>query len=177
MPAYRDDEVDLLIDRWAEILPDLDLGPLDVMSRLRRAARGLTELRAEVFGRSGLSIWEFDVLAALRREPAPHILTPTELGQRTMVGSAAISNRLEHLLERALIVREANPEDGRSRLVRLLPEGAALAEAAMRDLVEAERLALAGMPAVELAEFISGLRHLGESLPGVPTRAPRRAGG
>ena len=33
---WSDDDVDDVIDAWSEILPDLDLTPLDVMSRLRR---------------------------------------------------------------------------------------------------------------------------------------------
>jgi DNA-binding MarR family transcriptional regulator len=165
MPDYRDDEVDSLIDRWAEILPDVDLEALDVMSRLRRAARGLADLRAEVFARSGLSIWEFDVLAALRREPAPHVLRPGALAQRTMVSSATISHRLNRLVDRGLIVRESQADDGRAVRVRLLPDGAALAESGMRDLVAAEEAALAGLTDASRRGLVSGLRHLGAALP------------
>jgi len=49
-----DDEVDLLIDAWSRRLPDVDLTPLDVMSRLRRASIRLARLRSEAFATAEL---------------------------------------------------------------------------------------------------------------------------
>ena len=92
-----DDEVDLLIDAWSRRLPDADLTPLDVMSRLRRASIRLARLRSEAFATAELASWEFDVLAALRRAEPPHELSPAQLIERTMIGSAAMSHRLVNL--------------------------------------------------------------------------------
>ncbi len=105
----RDDEVDLLIDAWSGRLPDVDLTPLDVMSRLRRASIRLARIRAGAFATAGLAAWEFDVLAALRRADPPHELSPAQLIERTMIGSAAMTNRLAHLSDRGYVEREANP--------------------------------------------------------------------
>lgn len=139
----RDDDVDLLIDAWSRRLPDVDLTPLDVMSRLRRVALRLARLRAEAFTSAGLSVWEFDVLAALRRAEEPHELSPAQLIESTMIGSAAMTNRLEKLAARGLVDRRPNPRDGRGVLVRLSEEGTERVDAAMTELVrrEAEELA------------------------------------
>src|SRR3954471_17604466 len=117
--SVRDDEVDLLIDAWSQRLPEVDLTPLDVMSRLRRVAARLARLRAGAFRVAKLAAWEFDVLAALRRADPPHRMSPAQLIDATMSSSAGMSARLASLMERALIERRKNPNDGRSILVEL----------------------------------------------------------
>lgn len=159
----RDDEVDLLVDAWADRIPDVDFTPLDVMSRLRRVALRLNDLRAVAFRSADLTSWEFDVLAALRRADPPHELSPMELSRATMVGTAAITNRLENLVERGLIVRKANPRDGRSNLARLTPAGTERVDAAMIALVRLEADELQRLSAPQQAQLASLLRILGGS--------------
>ena len=156
----RDDEVDLLIDAWSRRLPDVDLTPLDVMSRLRRVSNRLGRLRASAFGGAGLAAWEFDVLAALRREEAPHELSPAQLIEATMIGSGAMTNRLDNLSRRGLVERRPNPRDGRSVLVRLTTDGATHVDDAMRRLAEREAEALRGLTHEEQATLARLLRRL-----------------
>lgn len=158
-----DDEVDLLVDAWAGRLPEIDFTPLDVMSRLRRVALRLNTLRASAFRSADLSSWEFDVLAALRRAEPPHELSPMELSRATMIGTAAMSNRLENLAARGLIERKANPRDGRSNLARLTPEGASRVDAAMIALVGLEAEELERLTGQQQAQLASLLRLLGDS--------------
>ncbi|MET0673049.1 MAG: MarR family transcriptional regulator [Microbacterium pygmaeum] len=160
MPDVPDDEVDLLIDAWSRRLPTADLTPLDVMSRLRRVSIRLSKLRAGAFATAGLAAWEFDVLAALRRTDPPHELSPAQLIDQTMIGSAAMTNRLGNLSERGLIDREPNPRDGRSVIIRLTAAGAERADAAMLELVDRERLALGVLSADEVATLARLLRPL-----------------
>jgi DNA-binding MarR family transcriptional regulator len=134
----RDDEVDLLIDAWSRRLPDVDLTPLDVMSRLRRASLRLARLRTATFAQAGLASWEFDVLAALRRAEHPHEMNPAQLIEATMIGSAAMTNRLDKLTARGLVERRPNDLDRRSILVRLTDEGASRVDAAMTELARRE---------------------------------------
>jgi len=160
MPARddKDDEVDLLIDAWSRLLPDVDLTPLDVMSRLRRAAVQLTKLRTRAFAHVGLATWEFDVLAALRR--AGTELTATQLVTAGMIGSAAMTTRLDKLTDRGLVTRRPNPDDGRGILVAITTDGQSRVDAAMTELVRAEASALAGVSRTDQAKLASMLRLL-----------------
>ncbi|MEU1973045.1 MarR family transcriptional regulator [Microbacterium sp. NPDC019599] len=161
--AHGDDEVDLLIDAWSRLLPEVDLTPLDVMSRLRRAAVQLAKLRARAFGQAGLAVWEFDVLAALRR--AGTELTATQLVTATMIGSAAMTTRLDKLSERGLVGRRPNPDDGRGILVSITHDGQRRVDAAMTELVRAEAAALRGVSPADQAKLAAVLRLLVDGRP------------
>jgi DNA-binding MarR family transcriptional regulator len=158
--ADRDDEVDLLIDAWSRRLPDVDLTPLDVMSRLRRVSHRLTRLRAGAFNGAGLASWEFDVLAALRRIDPPHELSPAQLIEATMIGSAAMSNRLDKLSGRGLIERRPNDIDRRSVIVQLTDDGAARVDAAMSELVRREATELRDVSLADQAALARILRQM-----------------
>jgi hypothetical protein len=49
------------------VLPEVDVSPLEVLSRVSRLARYLDRQRSVIFARHDLEIWSFDVLSALRR--------------------------------------------------------------------------------------------------------------
>jgi DNA-binding MarR family transcriptional regulator len=154
------DEVDALIGAWSERLPDVDVTPLEVMSRLRRVSIRLGRIRAGAFATAGLASWEFDVLAALRRADEPHELSPAQLIQRTMIGSAAMTNRITHLVERGYVERQANPRDGRGVLVRLTDEGRVRVDAAMSELIRREARALSVLSRDDIDELARMLRPL-----------------
>jgi DNA-binding MarR family transcriptional regulator len=158
---FDNDEVDAIIDAWAQHLPEVDFTPLDVMSRLRRVNHQLNEIRREAFRSTGLEIWEFDVLAALRRAPAPHELSPSQLMEATMIGSAAMTNRLDNLTKRELISRRPNPVDARSNLARLTVDGTDRVDRAMVGLVEREAVVLKALTREQQAALAEMLRVLG----------------
>ena len=64
----EDDDVDLVIDAWADALPDLDFAPLDVLSRLRRLSPRVQEVRRLSFAAGELAPWEFELLSLLRQD-------------------------------------------------------------------------------------------------------------
>ena len=70
------DEVDELVAAWRAQRPDLDVEPMQVLSRVSRLARHLDIARRGAFAGHGLEAWEFDVLSALRRAGPPFQLTP-----------------------------------------------------------------------------------------------------
>ena len=76
------DEVDRLVAAWARERPDLDVRPLEVLSRVTRLARHLDRARSTAFAAHDLDGWEFDVLAALRRAGRPYLLSPGALVTR-----------------------------------------------------------------------------------------------
>ena len=91
------DEVDAIVDAWHRERPDLDVAPLQVLSRIGRLADVLDERRAEAFAEHGLQAHEFDVLTVLRRAGEPFELTAGELSALTHVTSGTMTSRLDRL--------------------------------------------------------------------------------
>ncbi|WP_403020701.1 MarR family winged helix-turn-helix transcriptional regulator [Salinibacterium sp. GXW1014] len=164
MPARdnpdRLDEVDRIVDAWQRERPDLDFAPLQVLSRVGRLARHLDRARRTAFAASGLESWEFDVLSALRREGEPYQLSPKSLLQQTLVSSGTMTNRIDRLVERGLVTRNADPRDRRSVLVTMTREGRARVDTAITQLLESERALLAALPDAEHERLADLLRVL-----------------
>jgi DNA-binding MarR family transcriptional regulator len=154
------DEVDVLVAAWSSRLPGVDVTPLEVMSRLRRVSLRLARIRSGAFATAGLTSWQFDVLAALRRSEDPHELSPAQLIQRTMISSAAMTNRISHLVESGYVERSSNPRDGRGVLVRLTEEGRVRVDAAMTELIRREALALSVLSPEDIAALTTALKPL-----------------
>src|SRR4051794_24243224 len=140
------DEVDELVEAWHRERADLDLAPVEVFSRITRLARLLDLARRAAFSAHGIEPWEFDVLAALRRAGAPYQLSPGSLLRQTMVTSGTMTNRVDRLMERDFVEREADPADRRGVLVRLTASGKATVDGAFETLIERERELLGQLP-------------------------------
>src|SRR5579862_3644721 len=139
------DEVDDLVAAWDEQRPDLDVAPMQVLSRVSRLARHLDIARRGAFAGHGLEAWEFDVLSALRRAGPPFQLTPGALLRATLVTSGTMTNRIDRLAEAGLVRREPDPRDRRGVLVTLSEQGQAVVDAALTDLLDREQALLAGL--------------------------------
>jgi DNA-binding MarR family transcriptional regulator len=154
------DEVDDLVAGWRAERPDLDLEPLYVLSRVSRLARHLDRARRTAFAAYGLETWEFDVLSALRRHGEPYQLSPGSLLRATLVSSGTMTNRIDRLAEGGLVTRLPDPQDKRGVLVQLTERGKSVADAALADLLDRERLLLAGLDADQRELLASLLRML-----------------
>jgi DNA-binding MarR family transcriptional regulator len=155
-----EDEVDRIVTAWRRERPDLDVGPLEILSRVSRLARHLDRARAAAFARHGLEIWEFDVLAALRRAGPPYQLSPGQLVGLTMVTSGTMTNRIDRLTGRGLVRRRPDPADGRGVMVLLEESGRRLADAALADLLQVESRVLAVLKPSEHDQLAKLLREL-----------------
>lgn len=138
-PVVPRDEVDRVVAAWERERPDLDLAPMHVLSRVTRLARHLDKQRRSAFNTHELESWEFDVLAALRRAGEPYQLSPGQLLKETLVTSGTMTNRVDRLAKRGLVARANHPEDRRGVLVSLTGEGKTRVDAALRDLLVAEK--------------------------------------
>ena len=160
MPVNPPDDVDLIVAAWQRERPDLDVAPLQVLSRVSRLAKRLDLARAGAFAGLGLEIWEFDVLAALRRTGAPYRLSPGALVEATLVTSGTMTNRVDRLLARELVTRQPSPTDRRGVLVELTPAGARAVDGAMEALLTRERAVLAGLSEADRRALTGFLREL-----------------
>lgn len=154
MPAH--DEVDRIVEAWSRERPDLDFTPLQVLSRVGRLARHLERSRRTAFAASDLELWEFDVLAALRRAGAPYQLSPKALLQQTLVSSGTMTNRIDRLVDRALVDRRTDPNDGRGVHVVMTERGRERVDTAISQLLRAESELLEGLSTGD-QERLSGL--------------------
>jgi DNA-binding MarR family transcriptional regulator len=154
------DDVDRIVDAWRRERPDLDVTPLQILSRVSRLARHLDRDRGSAFAEHGLEGWEFDVLSALRRAGAPYELSPGQLVAQMLVTSGTMTNRVDRLAARGLVVRGPDPSDRRGVKVALTPEGRAVVDSAMADLLVRERLLLSRLPASEQDHLTEFLRRL-----------------
>jgi DNA-binding MarR family transcriptional regulator len=155
-----EDEVDRLIEAWRRERPDLDVAPMEVLSRVSRLARHLDRARSQAFDTHGLESWEFDVLAALRRAGAPYQLSPGKLLKETLVTSGTMTNRVDRLAARGLVERLPDPADRRGVLVQLTPSGRDAVDAAMADLLTHERALLGTISERDQQKIARVLREL-----------------
>ena len=160
-PAVRpDDAVDAILLQWRRERPDLDVSPMGLIGRIKRCA-ALLERRLDAnFARFDLTLWEFDLLATLRRTGAPHRLSPTALFSALMVTSGTMTHRLKRLEARGLVERVAHEQDARSLLVQLTATGLALIDRAVEAHVETERELVGGLRPAALAALDAHLSAL-----------------
>lgn len=158
------DDVDQIVAAWRRERPDLDVSPLEVLSRISRLARRLDLARGEAFGDRGLDSWEFDVLSALRRAGTPYELSPGQLVAETLVTSGTMTNRVDRLLARGFVERHPDPRDRRGVLVRLTPTGRSAVDTALEHLLAHERDILAGLDERDRASLTGLLRRLSRPL-------------
>ena len=154
------DQVDRLVEAWGRVRPEVDVEPLQVLSRVVRLARHLAIARKEAFARQHMPEWQFDVLSALRRAQPPHELTPGELLDDTLVTSGAMTHRLDQLEAAGFVTRQPDPADGRVVRVRLAPAGRRAVDAALTDLLERERELLQPLSSKERRQLAALLREL-----------------
>jgi DNA-binding MarR family transcriptional regulator len=160
------DEVDEIIAAWQRERPDLDVSPLQVLSRVSRIARQLDLGRRSAFREQTLEPWEFDVLSALRRSGSPYQLSPGRLLTETLVTSGTMTNRIDRLQSQGLVERGPDARDRRGVVVTLTAAGLARVDEAMAALLAREEQLLAGLSAADRKQLADLLRTLAGPLHG-----------
>jgi DNA-binding MarR family transcriptional regulator len=156
------DAVDVFLDQWAALRDDLDLEAMGAVGRAQRLSRLVGARLREYFALNGMEPWEFDVLATLRR--SDRALTAKELAASVMIGSAALTNRIDRLVARDLVVREPVPGDRRSLHITLSDQGRELVDRVVQGHVENQRRILAPLAADDVETLNRILRTLLTSL-------------
>lgn len=156
--------MDFILRQWATQRPDLDVSPMAVIGRLKRVSLLVDGELRRTFATHDLDRSSFDVIATLRRSPEPHSLTPAELMESAMVTSGAITQRLDRLEKRGLVVRRPSEVDGRSVRVTLTEAGRQLVDETLPDHLATEGRLLAALSPAERTALADTLRKMLESL-------------
>ena len=154
------DEVDRLVAAWRRERPDLDVTPMEVLSRVSRLARHLDRARSNAFASHHLEASEFDVLSALRRSGKPYQLSPGQLLHETMVTSGTMTNRVDRLTAKGLVDRRPDPDDRRGVQVRLSDAGRVAVDGALDALLASEKRILKDLSDKQANGLASSLRIL-----------------
>jgi DNA-binding MarR family transcriptional regulator len=102
--------------------PSLSKQRLRLWIRILRAARAIeAEVRDRLRVDFGVTLPQFDVMAALERNPDG--MTMTELSRFLMVSNGNVTGIIDRLVADKLVVRQAPANDRRAIIVRLTPRG------------------------------------------------------
>lgn len=104
----------------------------------------------------GISFARYETLMLLHLSRR-HALPMRVLGSRLQVHQTSVTNAVDRLEAAGLVVRTPHPDDRRSTLVEITPEGSALAEKATAALNE-QVFADPGLPASQVTSLVSVLR-------------------
>jgi DNA-binding MarR family transcriptional regulator len=160
MDRGQRDQVDSFIEQWERERPDLDAAPLGLVSRLLTLGKTLEHGADQALAPYGLTLWQLDVLAALRRAGPPFQLSPTQLAQQVTLSSGAMTNRIDRLEAAGLVQRLADPEDRRGVRIALTPAGLTLADEAIAAHLRHARQNVNGLTAREVRVLARLLRRL-----------------
>ncbi len=167
-----EDNVDWRLSQWRTERPDINPAPMGVVGRIQRACRLLERELRDHFATHDLQLWEFDMLATLRRSGHPYQLTAGQLVESSMVTSGAITNRIDRLLAKELVTREVDPLNRRSVLITLTERGRELIDGIVVDHVDLEAKLLSQLSGRDQERLAGLLRQLltslGDHSPGNP---------
>ncbi|MEU9118338.1 MarR family transcriptional regulator [Streptomyces sp. NPDC048506] len=173
-PGPAPDPVDALMNAWRTELPDVLHPTTELSKRIAQLASALDQATRGVLPELGLTVAEFDVVVALRRAGEPYAMKPNELARSLLLSSGGTSNVVNHLADRGLVVREPSPDDGRSTMIRLTPDGVETAERAVRANSDAHQAVFAGVSPAAVTAATRALREVGVRRPAPrPTRTGR----
>jgi len=156
----KSDPVDKILAQWQRERPDLDVSPMGIIGRVGRLSKHLERSLQETFSEFGLTVAEFDVLAALRRSGQPYRLSPTELFNTLMVTSGTMTHRIDRLEQTDLVKRIPDMNDRRGLLIELTDKGFNLIERAVEAHVMNEHRILSVLDQSERQDLAQLLRKL-----------------
>lgn len=139
------DRVDKIIMQWNHEIPTLNTTSMAILGRLSIINKQIERSLQDNFTTYNVNCGEFDVLATLRRSGEPYRLKPTELFNFLMITSGAMTNRIDTLEKKGLVVRENDKVDRRAVYVKLTETGLNLINNAVFKHVEVEDRALAAL--------------------------------
>ncbi|MDA9556638.1 MarR family transcriptional regulator [Vibrio sp.] len=126
--THKQESVDTILNHietnWTETAKLVSPAVLRLVRVFQHLSRKLENMLSEY----DLQIADFSVLAALRRSGVPYQLAPTQLYSSLLFSSGGLTKVLNRLSSLDYIERLDNPNDKRSKLVKLTSSGKQLIE-------------------------------------------------
>jgi DNA-binding MarR family transcriptional regulator len=160
------DAVDVVLEQWLSLRPNLDFTPFAVTIRLSQL-RGLIDSEIEANLRvHGVRPPDFAALITLMRIGGEHGVTQHRLAEQLGLTPGTISVRIDRLVQTGLAVRSPDPASKRRTLIvptpagrdlfeRVIPSHLATENRLLAALSDDERTQLAGLLRTLLIEFQS----------------------
>jgi DNA-binding MarR family transcriptional regulator len=161
MPARARDAVDHHVARWAEYWKDNPGFVPEVEGALVRMQSILTQQKrgdAVAFAGSEFTFEDFKTLHVLMVQPYPTEATPAQLAEVSRVTRAAMTSRLERLVDSGLVTREIDPHDRRRVVVRPTVAGRKAWDAYVHQGLARDQELLAALSDRELRQLNALLR-------------------
>lgn len=153
------DFIDDLIAEEQHAFPKLDLSAVPVVARIVRMSHHISQLVDANLARYNLNVGEFEVLMALARAPKKQ-LTPKQLCKNILISSGGLTNRINRLETKKLIVRLPDPTDRRGFIIQITGQGKALTMKAAVTHLEVESLLIEGLEQNEKEQLAALLKKL-----------------
>ncbi|QDK37068.1 MarR family winged helix-turn-helix transcriptional regulator [Bdellovibrio sp. NC01] len=134
---------------WKNKRPDWDMQDAMLILAALRCAFELEKRTEELYAKFDLNSATFGVLVTLYRSSPKAGMTPSELVKHVLVSAGSVTNRIDRLEERGLVVREYSSEDRRAQYIRLTKEGTKLLEKIMPLHLENEEKMLSGISSAD----------------------------
>ena len=149
-------KTDDILVQWQRERPDIDPTPMAICGDVWLAAERLRQGVLRNLATYELDFPQFDVLLTLRRQGRGKTLSPSFLAKEMMLSTSAMTNRLDRLEKRGLIVRIVDPTDRRALQIALTEDGFHLADEIVVSHVETEQQMLRELSSKE-GEQLRGL--------------------
>lgn len=139
-------------------MPDMDPEVEGATTRMQMILRLLDRQTHARFVGGDDSIEDYRTLHALLTQHYPEEATPAQLADDCHVTRAAMTSRIDRLVERGHVTREIDPLDRRRIIVRPTGSGRRLWERELHAGIEAEKAAFSPLGVRELTQLNSLLR-------------------
>jgi len=149
-----------IANQWKRERPDIEASIMPLCGEIWKAGRNIKDAVAANMKRFDLDLAAGDVMLTLRRQGRGQALSPSELSKEMMRSTSAMTNRLDRLEEKGLVVRAQDASDRRGLKISLTKKGFDLVDELVSSHVAAEKDALKNLTAQERTQLQMLLRKL-----------------
>lgn len=129
-----------------------------------RVGRQVEAWLSDALVSEGFDTSEYMAVSALWMNGAPHQLSAGEIADRLVQTTGGTTKTIRRLEERGLVLRVADPNDGRRALIQLTPAGLRSAESTLELILDAFDLDIGDLDAAERSELGGRLARISAEL-------------